>query len=374
MTVQANDRRKEYPGNGLAVDFWGPRAISAAHIKVYLEDTITKVSTLQTSGYTLTGVGKDKTKVSFLSAPLSTKTVIILNDIPYTQDCDISNQSRYLPEVLEESGLDPLEMQIQKLADRLARAMLGSDANSNANWDFDANNHKIINLKDGSNPKDAINLGQLLSTVEGAITNGPTYGVAPKMWAIPGDGVTTDFIISGADVYDPVMYDVVVTGLQKKPIDEYTIIQGADTTQTVLRFAAAPANLSVGFVILRGYSRPWSGPTPLTTLAMRIIDVAGTARTANRDDVFAVFNTTNAAATTITVKTNDGTGTDWKTGDYISATQVGAGQVTLALPAGAVIPGGMKAATRAIGCTISAYCRFADTNTWVVSGELAVGP
>jgi len=373
VTVQANDRRKEYPGNAVTTVFDGPRAIAPGHIKVYLEDSITKVSTLQNSGYTLAGVGKAKTTITFALAPLATKTVIILNDIPYTQDCDISNQSRYLPEVLEESGLDPLEMQIQKLADRIARTLLGSDTNSAGNWNFDAQGRRIINLAAGVEPTDATNLDQLLKTVEQAITGGPTYGVAPKLWQIHGDGVNTDFPLDGADVYDSVFYEVVLAGLCKEPFDEYIILPPADAvTPAAIRFPVAPANGVEGFVILRGYSRPWSGPPPVATLRIPIADVPGPV-TLTRTSEFSLLRCTAASSCALTVRANIGDTNDWQTGSYFSVTQRGTGQAQLVAPAGVtlVVPAGFAPFTRAPNSTISAVCEFADTNTWIVSGDLA---
>ena len=122
MTIATNDRRKEYSGNGTATVFTGPRAMSASHIKVYLVDKTTKAATLQTTGYTLTGVGKKSTTVKMDVAPASTKTLLILRTVPYEQGFDISSQGAYRPEDLEDSGLDPLSQQAQQLAEGVARA------------------------------------------------------------------------------------------------------------------------------------------------------------------------------------------------------------------------------------------------------------
>lgn len=123
MTVIANDRRKEYPGNGVTVDFDGPRALSADHLSLYLVDDATGAAAVQTSGFTLTGIGADSTHYVMDTPPASGFTVLILRTVPYSQECDISNQGAYLPEVLEGSGLDPLAMQIQQVADTAERSL-----------------------------------------------------------------------------------------------------------------------------------------------------------------------------------------------------------------------------------------------------------
>ena len=43
MTVISNDRRKEYPGNGVATTFNGPRAFEASDIVVYLVEFSTQL-------------------------------------------------------------------------------------------------------------------------------------------------------------------------------------------------------------------------------------------------------------------------------------------------------------------------------------------
>lgn len=126
MTVLQSDRRKEYPGNDVATVFTGPRAFSASHITVYSVDDDTLVATLLTSGYTLTGVGATNTSVQMAVAPASGTTLRILRTVPYEQACDISNQGAYLPETLEDGGLDPLSMQIQQLADDISGLDLGA--------------------------------------------------------------------------------------------------------------------------------------------------------------------------------------------------------------------------------------------------------
>lgn len=390
MTVQADDRRKEYPGNGVAVAFDGPRALVASTVKVYLEDA-DGVSTEQTSGVTLSGVGRANTVATFDTAPPVGSTVIILRTLPYSQECDISNQSAYLPEVLEEAGLDTLEMQIQQLADRVDRGLFGSDTNSEGAWNFDADNHRIINLADGVLTNDAVNLGQVLAITESAVNGGPTYGVTPQYWEINGDGVATDFAIAGADVSDPAFYDVYYNRVPQEPFDDFTIVLDdvdLDTyANSAIRFASPLANGQTGWVVLRGYARAVSLGDPVTGtqvesyLRVRPVSEVGTAFTLNRTthgltvDGAADVRCTNAAAVTATLRKNTGdTSLDWKTGDFFTITQSGAGAVSLSLPSGVTVdvPTGYSVAPRARYCSITLRCVDADTNAWAVSGDLLV--
>lgn len=124
MTVVSNDRRRTYPGNGVANVFTGPKAVLASHIAVYLVDDATQVATLVSTGdYTLAGVGgRRQTTVTMTTPPPLGETLLILRTVPYEQDADISNQGAYLPEVVEQA-LDDIVRQTQQLADVAERAL-----------------------------------------------------------------------------------------------------------------------------------------------------------------------------------------------------------------------------------------------------------
>lgn len=126
MTISTNDRRKEYPGNGVATAFAGPRAFAEGHLAVYL--VADGVATLQASGYTVTGVGTTRaTTVTFAEPPPDGVTVQILRTVPYEQALDLSNQGAYFPETLE-TGLDAIAQQVQQLDDRVSRAVQVDEA------------------------------------------------------------------------------------------------------------------------------------------------------------------------------------------------------------------------------------------------------
>ena len=127
MTVEANDRRKEYAGNGVATVFDGPSADASGEISVSLVDDATEVSTpVSTADYLLTGIGKQNTIVTMLTAPAVGQTLRILRTLPYDQTLRLTNQGAFLPETIERAGFDRLAKQIQQVADDLQAATFGT--------------------------------------------------------------------------------------------------------------------------------------------------------------------------------------------------------------------------------------------------------
>lgn len=123
MTTTANDRRKEYAGNGIATEFAGPRAFQADQLAVYLVNDDTGEETLTTE-YTLENVGvrSRATKVTMDTAPPAGVTLLILRTVENEQTADITNQGAYLPQVVEDA-LDNLAQQVQQLADNSDRTL-----------------------------------------------------------------------------------------------------------------------------------------------------------------------------------------------------------------------------------------------------------
>lgn len=409
MTVSSNDRRKEYPGNGVATTFNGPRAFTASDIKVYLVDNATNLVTEQSTGaYTLTGVGKLATVVTMAVAPPTGKTLLILRTVPYDQDTDITNQGKFLPEI-HENAFDKRVMQVQQLADAIARALVASELSVGDNWNFDAQGRRIINLGNAVNPGDAVNLLTLVQQLGEFEASG--LNMEPKYWDLAGaDGVETVFFLPGADISSPVFYDVYVNGVAIEPEDGYSIQIAPDTAGSTITFVTPPANLANVWVVLRGYARPLStdylttilNSTQFQTLLTQTItntlyetttvlelgplrsliplaDVAGTALTVDGTHESYLLRCTNAAATTLTVRANTGSGTlDWETNPiaapYFSVKQHGAGQVTIAGEGGVTItpPPGYLAKTRAQGSIVTATADYIAGGQWTLSGDLAI--
>ncbi|MCU1114407.1 hypothetical protein JAK74_11415 [Stenotrophomonas maltophilia] len=117
MTISANDRRKNYQGNGVATEFTGPRCFSPQHIAVYL-GTAEGTAELPPSQYTVRGAGGSGSTTIVLNTPPAAGTdVLILRTVPFDQPTDITNQGAFLPE-LHEDSFDYRAMQVQQLDDR----------------------------------------------------------------------------------------------------------------------------------------------------------------------------------------------------------------------------------------------------------------
>lgn len=116
MTISANDSTLSYVSNGVATVFTGPTTPNASYIQVYFVDPVYGASTLQTSGYTLTGVGgAGPTTVTFAVAPVTGTTINIERVVPYLQTTSITNLGKFLPQSIEQ-GLDAIVMQTQQIA------------------------------------------------------------------------------------------------------------------------------------------------------------------------------------------------------------------------------------------------------------------
>lgn len=122
MTVAVNSRKRQYQGNGVTTTFNGPMAFEKSHIAAYL---IRDGATLQipNTSFSVDRLGNGEgTRVTMNTPPATGESLVILRVVPYSQETDITNQGRFLPETLE-SGLDSIVMQVQQIADRQALAL-----------------------------------------------------------------------------------------------------------------------------------------------------------------------------------------------------------------------------------------------------------
>lgn len=129
MTLSSETRLVRYQGNSATTAFPYTFLILSEDdviVKVYNSDDFT-TTTLAASEYTIDGIGEDtfgEVTYPLSGSPLSAvQFIIIVREVPYTQDTDIPNQSAFLPEVLEEQ-LDRIVMQTQQLAERSSRSLL----------------------------------------------------------------------------------------------------------------------------------------------------------------------------------------------------------------------------------------------------------
>lgn len=150
MTISANDRRKEYAGNGVTTVFTGPRAFSASHIAVYERDDATLAATLRTD-YTLTNVGvrNRQTVVTMLAAPALGKTLLVLRTVPYQQDTDITNQGQFNPQVFEDA-LDAIEQQVQQISEGQERSLRVADTATGVQPIGNTPNRYVVTGADGN--------------------------------------------------------------------------------------------------------------------------------------------------------------------------------------------------------------------------------
>lgn len=122
MTVTADSRVRNHFGNGITTEFNGPMAYVRSHIAAY--SIVGGVSTkLPDASYDVAYLGRASgTRIRMQTAPAIGETLRLIREMPYAQEVDITNQSAFLPEVVEK-GLDMPVMQIQQLADRQERAL-----------------------------------------------------------------------------------------------------------------------------------------------------------------------------------------------------------------------------------------------------------
>lgn len=124
MTIAANDRRYEYPGNGTAAGpFTGPKLFDADHLLAYIVNDTTGASTalIEGSDFTLEGVGLAQSSVTLSAAHASGTTLLLLRTVPYVQDTSIRNLGKFFPEI-HEDAFDKIVQMIQQLADLVGRS------------------------------------------------------------------------------------------------------------------------------------------------------------------------------------------------------------------------------------------------------------
>jgi hypothetical protein len=205
MTVTADDSRIPYDGNGVTVEFNGPRVLLSTDLKVYLVDA-DGVSTLQVANtdYTLTRVGLSPSTVTMVVPPAVGETLVLVRDVPYTQPTSIKNQAAYLPEVIE-NALDRIVMMILQLINGigLTRVLALYVEDEDGAGRYNGRGNRITGIADGIAADDAATVGQV-SAGSGAFLAAGTGAVARTLQAknrevmsvldfgAVGDGVADD--------------------------------------------------------------------------------------------------------------------------------------------------------------------------------------
>lgn len=321
--------------------------------------------------YTLDGVGEEAGgNVTFTTAPANGARVSRIRLMEFKRETDFQTGGD-LRAAEVNNDFDAAIMMIQQLA--AGTLQKGEDPDT-GEFVWDAEGHRIINVGDAINTGDAINLGQMYIAIEEVLAGGG-IGVTPRYWQFTGNGTQTDFPIEGADVSDALFYDTVLAGAGQEPYDQFTIILGEDTADSVIRFATAPPAGADGFTILRGYARPSSSEDPITSLRIPIKTIATTEETIDNEYEFALIRCTAALPVTLTLRANSGAQNDMDDGSFFSVVQKGDGQVeVLGDGFDLDIPAGFVAKTRAKDAVMSLTCEDEDNNVWLVSGDMAEAP
>lgn len=397
MTVPAQIPTNVSTANGLTTTFpYNFRILDKSHLRV----TVNGVAKTVDVDYTVSEVGdNDGGNVVFAVAPADGAIVRRTRLMPFERLVNYLTGGDFLASVVNGDQDAPV-MMIQQLA---ALAMMAVE-DSLGGFVWDAQGRRIINVGDAVLDMDAVNHRTLLEALGDFTSLG--LNTAPRKWDFIGDGVTTTFFIPGADVSDPLMYEVVVGEGAREPTDSFTVTIAQDPAGSFITLAAPPGNAVQGWVRLWGYAKPVGNDLmtnqtfidllktlitntlyettnvlelgPVRSL-IPLADVAGTALTVDGTHESYLLRCTNAAATTLTVRANTGSGTlDWETNPiaapYFSVKQHGAGQVTIAGEGGVTItpPPGYLAKTRAQGSIVTATADYIAGGQWTLSGDLAI--
>lgn len=125
MTLSTTSSRVSYAANGATTTFaFAFKIWAASNLKVYLRNNATLVDTLQTlsSDYSVDITTFPNTgNVVFASPPAAGQTVVIVRDMPLTQDLDLIASGAFAAENVE-AQLDKLAAEIQTLREILARS------------------------------------------------------------------------------------------------------------------------------------------------------------------------------------------------------------------------------------------------------------
>jgi hypothetical protein len=125
MTLSTTASRVSYAANGATTTFaFAFRIWAAANLKVYLRNNTTLADMLQTLGsdYSVDVASYPNTgNVVFAAAPSSGQTVVIVRDMPLTQDLDLIASGSFAAENVEVQ-LDKLAAEIQTLRELIARS------------------------------------------------------------------------------------------------------------------------------------------------------------------------------------------------------------------------------------------------------------
>lgn len=172
MTISSTKSRWDYDGDGTTVGFtYNNKIFSSTDMNVYIDGDLKTLST----DYTISGVGAEAGgTVTFTSAPADDSSVVLVRNVPLTQDTDYPPGGSF-PAASTEDALDKSRVIDQQLLENIDRCLQAPEGDDIASQSYDAGGRKIESLGTGKSAGDAVNVGQM------------DVAIAAASLGIPGD-------------------------------------------------------------------------------------------------------------------------------------------------------------------------------------------
>lgn len=208
MTLSTTSSRISHAANGATTSFaFAFKIWAASNLKVYLRNNTTLVDSLQTLGsdYSVDAVSYPNTgNVVFGAAPASGQTVVIVRDMPLTQDLDLIASGAFAAENVEVQ-LDKLAAEIQTLRELIARGPRFAVGTAIADLDLPEPRSAVSNqllgvtaAGDGFEYKVPVNLSlQTVSSYIGTLLDDPDAATARATLGI-GSSVDLNLLTTDA--------------------------------------------------------------------------------------------------------------------------------------------------------------------------------
>ena len=206
------------------------------------------------------------------------------------------------------------------------------------------------------------------------LSSGGIISVEPRLWTGVGDGETLDWPLVGADVADAGFYDTYVAGMGVIPNEDFSILTTDSPEDTMIHFETPVPDGVVWFTVLRGYAKPYAGPPPVVSLDIPVHDAEGPTFHVDEAVRWGLVRAGHPDGCEFTLKAiNPLNENRLNTGSYVSFCQKTFGPVTVVGDPGVTlsVPAGCLPQTRAQNSIITATCEDADSNLWILSGDLA---
>jgi len=197
MTVSSTTNRISYAGDGTTKDFTYPFKIFAeTDLVVILRDADGNETTLTlNTDYTVSGVGNESGgTVSLTTAPASGETLVIIRQLPLTQETDYVENDPF-PAESHEEALDRLTMIAQQLQEQIDRAPKLAESSSLSNITFPEGANKFIKWNSDGTDLEASSYESQPSTLS------YTTSDKLKMIRVSRDGQNIEPGIVWADLY-----------------------------------------------------------------------------------------------------------------------------------------------------------------------------